>query len=194
MERAFRGVWIPAEIYFDPRLTPTEIYLLAEIDSLDVGEGCDADNKYLSSFCKCDERSIRRFIAHLKVIGLITVVPTENGRRIYRIPNETPLTKEDKRQRFVPPTVEEVKAYCEERGNGIDAERFIDYYQARGWVIARGVKMIDWRACVRVWEKSPKDEKPKNVGQSDYLKHNYTKDQLQSKLINFEEWEKEQKF
>ena len=48
---------------------------------------------------------------------------------------------------FIPPTVEEVYLYCEERHNGIDAQRFVDYNTARGW---KNVK--DWKALIRVWE------------------------------------------
>ena len=57
------------------------------------------------------------------------------------------------RKRFTPPTVEDVEAYCRERGNGVDAQRFVDFYAASGW--ARGKTPIrDWKACVRTWEKS----------------------------------------
>lgn len=57
-----------------------------------------------------------------------------------------------KRERFTPPTVEEVQAYCEERRNGIDAQAFIDHYSASGWM--RGKTPIkDWKACVRTWEQ-----------------------------------------
>lgn len=56
-------------------------------------------------------------------------------------------------RRFTPPTVEDVEAYCRERGNGVDAQRFVDFYAASGW--ARGKTPIrDWKACVRTWEKS----------------------------------------
>lgn len=61
-------------------------------------------------------------------------------------PQQTPHA-----QRFVPPGVEEVRAYCEERKNGIDAQSFIDFYTAKGWKIgSNGMK--DWRAAVRNWE------------------------------------------
>lgn len=53
--------------------------------------------------------------------------------------------------RFSPPTVEDVRAYCAERGNGIDPEAFVDYYAARGWKVGRD-GMKDWRAAVRTWE------------------------------------------
>lgn len=61
-------------------------------------------------------------------------------------------------KRFVPPTVEEIKAYCDERGSyWIDPEHFVDYYEARGWILSNGKKMVDWKATVRTWEKNEKE-------------------------------------
>lgn len=57
---------------------------------------------------------------------------------------------------FVPPTFEEVKAYCDERKNGIDPQHFIDYQQSRGWVLSNGKKMADWKATIRTWEQRNK--------------------------------------
>lgn len=66
-----------------------------------------------------------------------------------------------KRTRFVPPTLEEVKAYCKERNNTVDAEHFINYYTSNGWQVGRN-KMKDWKAAIRTWEKNgyskPKEE------------------------------------
>lgn len=59
-----------------------------------------------------------------------------------------------KRTVFIPPTPEEVEAYCKERGNGISGEAFCDYYEARGWILKGGEKMKDWRATVRTWERN----------------------------------------
>lgn len=53
---------------------------------------------------------------------------------------------------FHPPTVEEVKAYCLERKNKVDAVRFVDYYTANGWKVGKN-PMKDWRAAVRTWER-----------------------------------------
>ena len=53
--------------------------------------------------------------------------------------------------RFAPPTLEDVAAYCRERGNAVDPQRFIDYYTANGWVVGKN-RMEDWRAAVRTWE------------------------------------------
>lgn len=51
------------------------------------------------------------------------------------------------------PTLEEVKAYCSERGNKVDPERFIDYYTSNGWKVGKN-PMKDWKAAVRTWERS----------------------------------------
>ena len=57
------------------------------------------------------------------------------------------------RARFQPPTVEEVKAYCFERCNNVDAQRFVDYYSANGWRVGKN-PMRDWKAAVRTWERN----------------------------------------
>ena len=65
-----------------------------------------------------------------------------------------------KRKRFTPPTVEEVRAYCQERNNGIDPQRFVDFYTANGWAQGRGKPIKDWRAAVRTWEARDKQTAP----------------------------------
>ena len=57
-----------------------------------------------------------------------------------------------KRKNFVPPTVEEVRAYCRERENNIDPQAFIDHYEAVGWMVGKN-HMKDWKAAVRTWER-----------------------------------------
>jgi hypothetical protein len=64
--------------------------------------------------------------------------------------------KRSKNPRFVPPTVEEVAEFCRDRGNSIDAEAFVAYYAARGWKLASGTKVADWKQCVITWEKRDK--------------------------------------
>ena len=67
------------------------------------------------------------------------------------------LEKDNKRsaqnKRFVPPAVDEVRAYCKERGNNIDAESFVDYYTSTGWLVGKK-PMKDWKASVRTWERN----------------------------------------
>lgn len=65
---------------------------------------------------------------------------------------------------FSPPSVDDVAAYCRERGNGIDANTFVDYYAARNWFIGK-TKMKDWKAAVRTWENRRREEgKAKQAG------------------------------
>ena len=58
-------------------------------------------------------------------------------------------------KRFIPPTVDQVREYCEERGNRVDPQRFVDYYSSNGWMVGKN-KMKDWKAAVRTWEQKDK--------------------------------------
>lgn len=79
------------------------------------------------------------------------------------------LEIEDKTaKRFTPPTVDEVRAYCEERGNNVNPEQFIDYYMSNGWKIGGKGKMKDWKAAVRTWERNGYS-KPKKDGRLDWI-------------------------
>ena len=51
-----------------------------------------------------------------------------------------------------PPTIDEVKAYCSERNNGVNAEKWYAHYEANGWKVGR-TPMENWKAAVRTWEK-----------------------------------------
>lgn len=58
------------------------------------------------------------------------------------------------------PSLDEVKAYCNERGNRVDPERFIDYYTSNGWKVGKN-PMKDWKAAVRTWERTDEGKKYK---------------------------------
>lgn len=74
------------------------------------------------------------------------------------VPAELPAAPPAKKQsRFIPPTIEEIKAYCREMNYGINAERFIDYYKANGWMVGKN-KMKDWKATVRNWARREKQD------------------------------------
>ena len=90
---------------------------------------------------------------------------TDAGRTAYlgKEPEKTEPEKPKKEtKRFVKPTVEEVEAYCRERGNTVDAAAFIDHYEANGWMAGR-VKMKDWKAAVRTWERKEYQTSGKGV-------------------------------
>ena len=71
-------------------------------------------------------------------------------------------------KRFVPPTVDEVRDYCFDRGNVVDAQRFVDYYTSNGWMVGKN-KMKDWKAAVRTWEQKEGKAKPAAKGGNPFL-------------------------
>lgn len=86
MERDFKGIWIPKEIWLDDRLTPLEKIILAEIDSLDNEEngGCSAGNDYLADFCKCSANKVALAVSKLKELGFIELVSFDGRIRILK--------------------------------------------------------------------------------------------------------------
>jgi hypothetical protein len=77
---------------------------------------------------------------------------TGNGNKKQESLKKDNLTVITKKQNFQKPTFEEVDAYCQERNNGVDAQKFFDYYTANGWKVGKN-SMKDWRAAVRTWER-----------------------------------------
>lgn len=60
-------------------------------------------------------------------------------------------------KRFSPPTLDDVSAYIRERGSNVDAQRFLDFYTAKGWMVGKN-RMKDWKAAVRTWEKRDSEQ------------------------------------
>lgn len=92
--------------------------------------------------------------------------------------NETKLNEtkpKPKSKLFIKPTIDEIKDYCLERKNNVIAQKFYDYYEARGWKLKTGV-MKDWKACVRTWEGN--DFKPNQ--------NNFTNNDTPSFLSSFQ--------
>ena len=76
------------------------------------------------------------------------------------IDKEKDINNRAKSKRFVPPSLDDVQKYCIERGNSVNAEAFIDFYESKGWMVGKN-KMKDWKAAVRTWERSRPTYKPK---------------------------------
>lgn len=83
---------------------------------------------------------------------------TECIQTVYTGKDSIDKVSKDNKGRFTPPTVEEVRNYCLERNNSVDAEAFVSFYDSKGWMIGKN-KMKDWKAAVRTWERSRKEEK-----------------------------------
>lgn len=69
------------------------------------------------------------------------------------------------RTKFIPPILEEVIIYCEERSNCVDPEKWYDHYTANGWKVGKN-QMKDWKAAVRTWEKSNSSNSTSTVGRT----------------------------
>lgn len=210
-ERNFKGVWIPAEVWLDERLTMLEKSIFIKINGLDSSErGCYASNKHIADFCQCSERKVSEAVAKLTEMGYIRWQAFDGRQRELRsnysylhdcleentgqtgenceaetqklqesntennTDRNTEKKREDKPSRrivFDPPSLEEVKEYCEERGSGIDPQRFFDFYASNGWMVGKN-KMQDWKASVRTWESRERGEgnginRRKNGGHSE---------------------------
>ena len=233
MERKFKGIWIPAELWNSKELSLQEKCLIAEIDSFTEFW---MSNKTIGEFLGVSKDRAKQIIAKMKDSGIIEVetfrdaetkqivkrviaVSNNFKRKIFEASlnenNDYPSRGENsptprgensptprgenypesnksfynkssldnkgdkpqtlpqvpkKSKRFVKPTVDEVRAYCEERQNGIDPEYFVDYYEARGWIASK-TPMKDWKAAVRTWERRD-NNRPRYKTRDERLREN----------------------
>ena len=84
--------------------------------------------------------------------------------------------KNNNKKVFTPPTTAEVAAYCQERKNSVNPERFIDFYTSKGWLIGKN-PMKDWKAAVRTWEQSEGTKSEKPVKKNNYEQRSYENEQ-----------------
>jgi hypothetical protein len=66
--------------------------------------------------------------------------------------NKNVKNEKNERSIFIEPTFNEILEYCTQRKNGVDVNKFLNFYSSKGWMVGKN-KMIDWKACVRTWEK-----------------------------------------
>lgn len=93
--------------------------------------------------------------------------------------DESKDSSKREKSKFLPPTLDEVIAYCNERNNGIDPEAFIDFYESKGWMIGKN-KMKDWKAAIRTWEKH--EGQKKQGGGSAYM------DAIKNRVSQVDDW------
>jgi hypothetical protein len=95
---------------------------------------------------------------------------------------DTPLKISSKK--FQNPTVAEVRAYCAERKNKVNAQRFVDFYDAKGWMVGKN-KMKDWKACVRTWEQRDSENIGGNHGGNvQNSSPNYARDSDKARMLD----------
>ena len=125
--------------------------------------------------------------------------PKETPKKTQENPNRTPNVNvdvnvnenikesEEKKPRFYPPTLEELKKYIADNKYNVDPERFIDYYTANGWTVGKN-RMKDWKAAVRNWDRSQKpggrmrQESTAKTKFSNFEQRSYDYDALESAL------------
>lgn len=86
--RDFKGVWLKKELFLDKSLNPAEMILLAEIDSLNQGEGCYASNEYLGTKIKVSTGRCANIISALKKRGYIEQIRIDGRKRWIRVKAE----------------------------------------------------------------------------------------------------------
>lgn len=101
-------------------------------------------SQWMDSQPQITRKSIKEKIAEL-----------ENRGKIVKPKSET--------TRFSKPTIPQIMDYCLERQNSVDAMKFFDYYESKGWVIGKS-PMKSWQAAIRTWEGNTKDQQPKLIG------------------------------
>lgn len=88
--------------------------------------------------------------------------------------NETPAPDlkpaKEKNTKFVAPTIEEVKAFCETKGLKINLNKFYLHYESNGWHVGKN-KMKSWQAAVQKWAETEKDFDGHNSGGTIYQKN-----------------------
>ena len=105
----------------------------------------------------------------------------------------------DEPRRFTKPTVDEIRAYCRKRGNAVDAQRFFDFYAAKGWRVGNQ-PMKDWQAAVRTWEgrdlARPRDQAggyARKGARPRIDQHDYTDEELSHLLVDLDAEPQERK-
>ncbi|MCD7760741.1 MAG: helix-turn-helix domain-containing protein [Clostridiales bacterium] len=88
-----------------------------------------------------------------------TAAADPGERDTLRNNKERKNTKRERAKPASPPSLDEVRDYCREQGYDIDPERFVDYYEARGWMLGKA-RMKSWQAAVRTWAGRERPREP----------------------------------
>jgi hypothetical protein len=175
---------IPANVRYDKSLIPNAKLLYAEITALcNMNGKCCASTSYFAGLYEVSRVSIQKWLKLLEDKNYIkrSITYKEGSKQIetryitlVNNPNKQKLTDNtninitnnnitySNKVHFKKPTLDEVKNYCLERNNNIDAEAFIAYYESKGWMVGSG-KMKKWKAAIIIWEKKNYNQ-PKGMG------------------------------
>jgi len=167
---------LTSEVRYSKTLTPNAKLLYAEITALcNMNGKCTASTEYFCRLYEVSRVSIQKWLKnlednnHIRRVNIykqgskqidtrvITLVNTPSKEKLTDNTNinitNTNLTDSNTKVGFVKPTIIDIKEYCKERKNNVDAETFFDFYESNGWKVGKN-KMKNWKASVRTWEKS----------------------------------------
>lgn len=195
MDRDFKGVWIPRELWLSRDLTGNEKIVLFEIDSFTSQEKpCFISDEYIGELVGVTPKAANRIVSSLVKKGFVEKVgfdgrnrflrscfnssveadstqmwkqtPHKCGYTINNIPKTNTNTLSNKKpSRFVKPTVEEIRQYCTDKMLDVDPEQFFNFYESKGWMVGKS-PMKNWRAAVATWShRQSSDIKERKVPQ-----------------------------
>lgn len=77
---------------------------------------------------------------------------------------------------FIPPTLEEIQAYCEERHSPVNPKTFFEYFSASDWIDSRGSPVKNWKQRIIAWEsdEGKENRKPKKTKSGGGRQHQFT--------------------
>ena len=121
--------------------------------------GSAADNDVANRQRRCRERKKQQALLGVTdaLQNVTDVVTNDNESKSIEIELDKDIdidTDKKPQKRFVKPTLDEIKAYCQERGNNVDAKAFFDYYDTGNWKDAKGKPVKNWKQKVITWERS----------------------------------------
>lgn len=177
---------------------------------------CYASNKYFAELFNTTEETICRKIKNLENKKYITIEYEKRGAQVISrkirltkismddyqkyqwtidknikenntsINNTSINKKEIYKERFKKPSLEEIKDYCLQRNNNVDAQKFFDYYEANNWSDSKGNKVKSWKQKVITWETHA----PKQTIKEDIIPEWFDKDLSNPDLTSVKEMEK----
>ena len=179
---------IPADVRYNKNLSPNSKLLYAEITALcNMNSKCTASTQYFCKLYEVSRVSIQKWLKilednnYIKRVNIYKPDSKQIETRVITLVNSsikekltdnnnininnTNLTDSNKKERFKKPSIDQIKSYCKDRNNNIDAEAFIDFYESKDWKIGKN-KMKDWKAAVRTWERR-ETKKPKSMSKLD---------------------------
>lgn len=77
--------------------------------------------------------------------------PPKSRQENNTILNNTSKNKRESTREARPKSIEDVRAYCRERNNRVNVDRWYAHYESNGWKVGRN-PMKDWKAAIRKWE------------------------------------------